>query len=34
VFVNGALVWDNGKPTNARPGLFLGLHGAPIEISN
>jgi N-acyl-D-amino-acid deacylase len=34
VFVNGVLVWDNGKPTAVRPGLFLGLHGAPIEVSN
>jgi N-acyl-D-amino-acid deacylase len=34
VFVNGVLVWDNGNPTAVRPGLFLGLHGAPIEISN
>jgi N-acyl-D-amino-acid deacylase len=34
VFVNGVLVWDANKPTNARPGLFLGLHGAPAEISN
>jgi N-acyl-D-amino-acid deacylase len=34
VLVNGVLVWNNGKPTAARPGLFLGLHGAPIEISN
>ncbi|MGB2591261.1 MAG: D-aminoacylase [Candidatus Acidiferrum sp.] len=23
VFVNGALVWDNGKPTGARPGRVL-----------
>jgi N-acyl-D-amino-acid deacylase len=34
VFVNGVLVWDANKPTNARPGLFLGLHGAPFEITN
>lgn len=34
VFVNGVLVWDNGKPTSARPGLFLGRAGAPIELLN
>ncbi len=34
VFVNGVLVWEAGKPTSARPGLFLGLHGVPIEILN
>ena len=34
VFVNGVLVWDNGKPTSARPGFFLGRAGAPIEILN
>ncbi len=34
VFVNGVLVWDSGKPTSARPGLFLGRAGAPIEILN
>ncbi len=34
VFVNGVLVWDNGKPTSARPGSFLGLRGVPIEILN
>jgi N-acyl-D-amino-acid deacylase len=34
VFVNGALVWDNAKPTTARPGLFLGRAGAPIELLN
>jgi len=34
VFVNGILVWENNKPTTARPGLFLGLHGAPIELLN
>jgi len=34
VFVNGVLVWEDGKPTSARPGLFLALHGTPIEILN
>ncbi len=34
VFVNGVLVWDNGKPTSARPGHFLGPGGAPIGILN
>lgn len=34
VWVNGILVWDNNKPTNARPGEFLGTGGAPIQILN
>ncbi len=34
VFVNGILVWDDAKATSARPGLFLGQGGAPIEILN
>ena len=34
VFVNGVLVWDNNKPTSARPGLFLGQGGRPVEILN
>jgi N-acyl-D-amino-acid deacylase len=34
VFVNGVLVWDNDKPTGARPGLFLTLHGAPSGVTN
>jgi N-acyl-D-amino-acid deacylase len=34
VFVNGALVWDGGKPTGARPGLVLGLHGPLLNILN
>jgi len=34
VFVNGVLVWNDGKATTARPGLFLGLHGIPSEILN
>lgn len=34
VFVNGVLVWDNAKATTARPGLFLGQAGAPIELLN
>jgi N-acyl-D-amino-acid deacylase len=32
VFVNGVLVWDNGKGTSDRPGLFLGLGGRPVAI--
>ena len=34
VFVNGVLVWDNAKPTTARPGLFLGQAGRPVELLN
>jgi len=34
VFVNGVLVWDNGKSTAAQPGFFLGHGGAPIEVLN
>jgi N-acyl-D-amino-acid deacylase len=34
VFVNGALVWDSGKPTGARPGYVLGRKGAVLELSN
>jgi N-acyl-D-amino-acid deacylase len=34
VFVNGILVWDNGKATSVRAGLFLGLEGRPIGILN
>jgi N-acyl-D-amino-acid deacylase len=34
VFVNGVLVWNSGKPTSARPGLYLGISGKPIEILN
>ena len=34
VFVNGMLVWDNGKPTSARPGLFLGQHGKPMPLND
>jgi N-acyl-D-amino-acid deacylase len=34
VFVNGVLVWDSGKPTGARPGLFFGLHGVPQQLLN
>jgi N-acyl-D-amino-acid deacylase len=34
VFVNGVLVWDNGKSTSVRPGHFLGLHGTPIDLLN
>jgi N-acyl-D-amino-acid deacylase len=34
VFVNGILVWDEGKSTLARPGLFLGLHGSPVGLLN
>jgi N-acyl-D-amino-acid deacylase len=34
VLVNGVLVWEHGKATGARPGLFLALHGAPSGITN
>src|SRR5580704_5922701 len=34
VFVNGALVWDGGKPTGARPGLVLGLRGPLLHTLN
>jgi N-acyl-D-amino-acid deacylase len=34
VFVNGVLVWEDGKPTSARPGSFLGLRGTPIQLLN
>ena len=34
VFVNGTLVWDSGKPTGSRPGVFLGLHGIPQQLLN
>ncbi len=34
VFVNGVLVWDNGKPTSAHPGHFLGHGGSPLELLN
>ncbi len=34
VFVNGVLVWDNGKPTSAHPGHFLGRGGSPLELLN
>lgn len=34
VFVNGALVWDNDKPTGARPGFALGVHGTVSELLN
>jgi N-acyl-D-amino-acid deacylase len=34
VFVNGALVWDGGKSTGARPGLVLGLHGPLLNALN
>jgi len=32
VFVNGTLVWDHGKPTGARPGLFLARAGIPTPL--
>jgi N-acyl-D-aspartate/D-glutamate deacylase len=32
VFVNGALVWDNGKATGARPGFVLGVKGVVTQI--
>lgn len=34
VFVNGVLVWEKGKSTSARPGHFLGLRGAPVDLLN
>jgi N-acyl-D-amino-acid deacylase len=34
VFVNGVLVWDNGKPTSARPGHFLGQRGTVVDLLN
>jgi N-acyl-D-amino-acid deacylase len=34
VFVNGALVWDSGKATGARPGVVLGLHGPILNTLN
>jgi len=34
VFVNGALVWDNGKATGARPGFVLGVRGVVTQILN
>ena len=32
VFVNGVLVWDTGKPTGVRPGLFLGVNGTVNQL--
>ncbi len=32
VFVNGMLVWDNGKATGARPGLVLGVKGIVTQL--
>ena len=32
VFVNGVLTWDTGKPTGARPGLFLTVGGAVSQL--
>jgi len=34
VFVQGALVWDSGKPTGARPGQVLGRKGAILGVAN
>jgi N-acyl-D-amino-acid deacylase len=34
VFVNGTLVWDEGKPTGTRPGLLIGVKGAVSELLN
>jgi N-acyl-D-amino-acid deacylase len=34
VFVNGALVWDNGKPTGVRPGVLIGVKGTVSELLN
>jgi N-acyl-D-amino-acid deacylase len=32
VFVNGALVWDQGKTTGARPGVILGRAGFAVPL--
>ena len=32
VFVNGTLVWDQGKATGARPGVVLGVNGVVTQI--
>lgn len=32
VFVNGTLVWDNGKPTGAKSGLVLGVQGVVTQL--
>jgi len=34
VFVNGVLVWDQGKSTGARPGYEIGRQGEILELSN
>ena len=34
VFVNGTLVWDSGKPTGAKPGSIIGVHGDVSEVLN
>jgi N-acyl-D-amino-acid deacylase len=34
VFVNGTLVWDNGKATGARPGTLIGVKGVVSELLN
>jgi N-acyl-D-amino-acid deacylase len=34
VFVNGAIVWDSGKPTGARPGNIIGRKGEILGTVN
>jgi len=34
VFVNGKLVWDHDKATGARPGVFLGRSGVPVDANH
>ena len=34
VWVQGVLVWDEGKPTGARPGHVLGRKGAMLSVPN
>lgn len=34
VFVNGTLVWDDGKSTGARPGALVGLKGVVSQLLN
>ena len=34
VFVHGIPIWNHGKPTGARPGMFLGRGGRAIGVLN
>jgi N-acyl-D-amino-acid deacylase len=34
VFVNGVLVWDSGKSTDARPGIVIGPKGATLGAAD